>query len=284
MEKSDIMQRQKSFQNNNPTLYLVATPIGNLNDMSFRAVKILKSVDIIYAEDTRVSGKLLKHFEIVCSLKTYHDFNKEVKTNEIIKELNNGQNIAIISDAGYPLISDPGYFLIREAIKEDINVVSIPGANALLTALVVSGIPPHPFFFYGFLDHKEGKRKRELEKLLNYKETIIFYESPHRITKTIKNMYEVFGERDLVIARELTKRYEEIIRGTTKSLTEITELKGEIVLILHGKTDEIVESNLTILEEVNQLIESGLTSKDAIKQVSRNRNIPKNDVYMEYHK
>lgn len=278
------MQRQKSFQNNNQTLYLVATPIGNLDDMSFRAVKILKSVDIIYAEDTRVSGKLLKHFEISCSLRTYHDFNKEVKTNEIIKELNNGLNIAIISDAGYPLISDPGYFLIREAIKEDINVVSIPGANALLTALVVSGIPPQPFYFYGFLDNKEGKRKRELEKLINHKETLIFYESPHRIQKTVRNMYEVFGERDLVIARELTKKYEEIIRGTTKSLMEISELKGEIVLIIHGKTVEVVKSDLTILEEVNKLIESGLSSKNAIKQVSRNRNIPKNDVYMEYHK
>ncbi|MCK5762191.1 MAG: 16S rRNA (cytidine(1402)-2'-O)-methyltransferase [Candidatus Izimaplasma sp.] len=278
------MQRQKSFQNNNPTLYLVATPIGNLDDMSFRAVKILKSVDIIYAEDTRVSGKLLKHFEINCSLRTYHDFNKEVKTNEVLRELNNGQNIAIISDAGYPLISDPGYFLIREAIKQDINIVSIPGANALLAALVVSGIPPHPFFFYGFLDHKEGKRKKELENLIQYKETIIFYESPHRIQKTIRNMYEVFGERDLVIARELTKKYEEIIRGTTKSLMEISELKGEIVLVLHGQINEVIESNLTILEEVNELINLGSSSKDAIKQVAKNRNIPKNDVYMEYHK
>ena len=278
------MQRQKSFQNNNPTLYLVATPIGNLEDMSFRAIKILKSVDVIYAEDTRFSGKLLKHFEIKCPLRTYHDFNKEVKTNAIIKELNSGLDIAIISDAGYPLISDPGYFLIREAIKEDINVVSIPGANALLTALVVSGIPPHPFLFYGFLDSKSGKRKTELKKLVDYKETLIFYESPHRIQKSILNMYEVFGERDLVIARELTKRYEEIIRGTTLSLQEITELKGEIVLILHGKTDEIIETDLTILEEVNSLIESGLSSKEAIKQVAKNRNIPKNDVYMEYHK
>ena len=149
---------------------------------------------------------------------------------------------------------------------------------------MVSGIPPHPFFFYGFLDSKSGKRTTELKKLVDYKETLIFYESPHRIQKSIKNMYEVFGERDLVIARELTKRYEEIIRGTTLSLQEITELKGEIVLILHGKTDEVIESDLTILEEVNNLIESGLTSKEAIKQVAKNRNIPKNDVYMEYHK
>ena len=278
------MQRQKSFSNNNATLYLVATPIGNLDDMTFRAVKILKNVDIIYAEDTRVSGKLMKHFEINGSLRTYHDFNKEVKTSEIVKELLNGQNIAIISDAGYPLISDPGYFLIREAIKKDINVVSIPGANALLAALVVSGIPPHPFCFRGFLDHKESKRKKELESLINYKETLIFYESPHRISKTIKNMYEIFGERELVLARELTKKYEEIIRGTTKSLLEITDLKGEIVLVLSGKKDSITKSDLTILEEVNKLISFGLTSKEAIKQVAKNRNILKNDVYMEYHK
>jgi len=277
------MQRQKSFQNDFSTLYLVATPIGNLDDMSFRAVKILKSVDIIYAEDTRVSGKLLKHFEISKPLKQYHDFNKEFKTGVIIKELLDGLNIAIISDAGYPLISDPGYFLIREAIKENINVVSIPGANALLSALVVSGIPPIPFHFYGFLDNKEGKRKRELDKLSNIEETIIFYESPHRINKTIKNLHEVLGERNLVVARELTKRYEEIIRGTTSSLLELAELKGEIVIILEGKRKEVIPSDLSILEEVNQLIESGLSSKDAIKQVAKNRNIPKNEVYMEYH-
>jgi len=150
--------------------------------------------------------------------------------------------------------------------------------------LVVSGIPPHPFLFYGFLDSKSGKRKKELEKLMEVKETIIFYESPHRIHKTVTDMYEVFGERDLVIARELTKRYEEIIRGTTKSLMEIAELKGEIVLILEGKKDGAAVSDLSILEEVNKLIEQGLSSKEAIKQVSRSRNIPKNDVYMEYHK
>ncbi len=278
------MQYQKSFSNNKATLYLVATPIGNLDDMTFRAVQILKEVAIIYAEDTRVSGKLLKHFEIDCMLRTYHDFNKEVKTTAIIDELMSGKDIAIISDAGYPLISDPGYFLIREAIKNEFNVVSIPGANALLSALVVSGLPPHPFFFYGFLDHKETKRKKELESLKDLKETLIFYESPHRIKKTIKNMHEILGERDLVIARELTKKYEEIIRGTTKSLLDILDLKGEIVLVVSGKTTTIEKSDLTILEEVNNLIASGLSSKEAIKQVAKNRKILKNDVYMEYHK
>ncbi len=277
------MKRQKSFNNKQTTLYLVATPIGNLEDMTFRAINILKEVNIIYAEDTRVSIKLLRHYDITTTLKPYHDFNKEIITNDIIEELKSGKNIAIISDAGYPLISDPGYYLIREAIKEDINVVSIPGANALLSALVVSGIPPHSFFFYGFLDNKEGKRKKELEKLKDIKETLIFYESPHRFAKTILNMFEVLGERDLVIARELTKKFEEIIRGTTKSLQEIKDLKGEIVLVLEGKRNIVEPSDLTILEEVNQLIETGLSSKEAIKQVAKNRNLLKNEVYSLYH-
>ncbi|MDC0559162.1 16S rRNA (cytidine(1402)-2'-O)-methyltransferase [Candidatus Izimaplasma bacterium] len=266
------------------TLYLVATPIGNLEDMTFRAVKILKEVDIIYCEDTRVSGTLLHHYEIKKPLKTYHDFNKKMKSEDIINNLKDNKNVALISDAGYPLISDPGYYVIREVIKHDFNVVSIPGANALLSAVVTSGIPPHPFMFYGFLDAKETKRRKELERFKDHTETLIFYESPHRINKTIKSMYEVLGERDLVIARELTKKFEEIIRGTTISLQDITDIKGEMVLVIEGKRDVQEVSNLTVLEEVNQLIEEGLTSKEAIKQVAKNRNIPKNDVYMEYHK
>jgi len=277
------MIRQKSFSNDQPTLYLVATPIGNLEDMTFRAVKILKSVDIIYCEDTRVSSKLLHHFEISKPLKTYHDFNKEFKSANILTHLSNNENVALISDAGYPLISDPGYFVIREAINEGYNVVSIPGANALLTGLVVSGIAPHPFTFIGFLDHKEGKRKKQLTELINHKETLVFYESPHRIGKTVTNMYEVFGERKLVIARELTKRYEEILRGTTESLKDIVDLKGEMVIIVEGKLEEDYNPTISILEEVNSLIEEGLSSKDAIKEVSKKRGIPKNDVYQEYH-
>lgn len=277
------MIRQKSFSNDQPTLYLVATPIGNLEDMTFRAVKILKSVDIIYCEDTRVSGKLLNHFEISKPLKTYHDFNKEFKSANILTHLSNNENVALISDAGYPLISDPGYFVIREAINEGYNVVSIPGANALLTGLVVSGIAPHPFTFIGFLDHKEGKRKKQLTELINHKETLVFYESPHRIGKTVTNMYEVFGERKLVIARELTKKFEEILRGTTKSLKDIADLKGEMVVIVEGKPEEEYNPTISILEEVNILIEEGLSSKDAIKEVAKKRGIPKNDVYQEFH-
>ena len=228
------MERQKSFHNDAKTLYLVATPIGNLEDMTFRAVRILQSVDVIYCEDKRVSSKLLHHYEISKPLNSYHDFNKEIKSEELLTNLKDHKDIALISDAGYPLISDPGYYVIREAIKEGFNVVSIPGANAALSALVVSGIAPHPFMFYGFLDNKESKRKKELEALKEHTETLVFYESPHRINKTIKNIHEIMGERGLVVARELTKKFEEIIRGTTSSLLELGDIKGEIVVVVEG--------------------------------------------------
>lgn len=279
-----ISLRQKSFANDMPSLYLVATPIGNLDDMTFRAVKTLEMVDIVFCEDTRVSVKLLNHFNIKKPLKTYHDFNKEMKSDSILSYLREGKNIALISDAGYPLISDPGYYVIREVIKEAFNVISIPGANALLSALVTSGLSPHPFMFYGFLDQKETRRRKELEALKNHKETMIFYESPHRILKTVKTMYEVLGERKLVIARELTKKFEEIIRGTTKTLQDVDHIKGEMVLVVEGKSKESEVFEGTILEEVLHYEAQGLSSKDAIKQVAKNRNIPKNDVYMTYHK
>lgn len=277
------MNRQKSFHNEAKTLYLVATPIGNLEDMTFRAVNILKSVDLIYCEDKRVSSKLLRHYEISKPLNSYHDFNKEVKSEELINNLKNNMNIALISDAGYPLISDPGYYVIREAIAEGFNVVSIPGANAALSALVVSGIAPQPFMFYGFLDSKESKRRKELEELKNHKETMIFYESPHRINKTIATMYRVLGEREIVVARELTKKFEEIIRGTTKSLLDLGDIKGEIVVVVDGVKETYIESKLSILEEVDLYINEGMSSKDAIKQVAKNRKLTKNDVYQEYH-
>ena len=277
------MKRQSSFNNDSKTLYLVATPIGNLEDITFRAVNILKEVDMIYCEDKRVSSKLLNHYEISKPLKTYHDHNKVIKSEELINNLKENKNIALISDAGYPLISDPGYYVIREAIKEGFNVVSIPGANAALSALVVSGIAPHPFMFYGFLDSKESKRKKELEALKNHTETLIFYESPHRINKTIKNLYEVYGERDLVVARELTKKFEEIIRGTTKSLLDLGEIKGEIVIILEGLKDSFIESDLSLLEEIDLYMSEGMSSKDAIKKTAKNRNMPKQEVYKEYH-
>jgi len=277
------MERQSSFNNDIKTLYLIATPIGNLEDMSFRAVKTLQEVDVVYCEDKRVSAKLMNHFEISKPLKSYHDFNKVAQSEEIILDLKSGYNVALISDAGYPLISDPGYYVIREVIKQKFNVVSIPGANALLSALVVSGIAPHPFLFYGFLDNKEGKRVKELESLKDHTATLIFYESPHRIQKTIKNMLDVFGERELVVARELTKKFEEIIRGTTVTLQEMGDIKGEIVIIVEGKKESFIESDLSLLEEIDLYMSEGMSSKEAIKLVAKNRNLPKNDVYQSYH-
>jgi 16S rRNA (cytidine1402-2'-O)-methyltransferase len=279
------MNRQQSFQNNQPTLYLVATPIGHLSDITYRAVEILQEVDVIYCEDTRTSGVLLKHYNIKKPLKSYHEYNKDLAKDKILSDLENGKNVALISDAGMPLISDPGYVVVQVAIEAGYNVVSIPGVSASLTALSVSGIAPYPFLFYGFLDAKQSKRQTQLESLYDYPYTLIFYESPHRIHKTIQSLYDVLGERPLVLARELTKKYEEVIRGTTKTLIDINQVKGEMVLVVGGYQDNkesVLET--TILEDIEALITSGMTSKDAIKQVAKQRQLPKNDVYMEYHR
>jgi len=277
------MRRQKSFVNDFKTLYLVATPIGNLDDMTFRSIDTLKKVDVIFAEDKRVSIKLLNHFDIKTPLHTYHEFNKEVATKEIIEKLLSGLNVALISDAGYPVISDPGYFVVKEALKEDINIVSIPGANALLSALVVSGIAPMPFTFFGFLDSKEGKRRKQLEELKNQKETIILYESPHRINKTLNNIYEVLGNREIALARELTKKFEEIITGKVSEIKDIEDIKGEMVIVI-GPSDNLeIDLELSLIEAIEKEIENGSSEKEAIKIVAKKRKLQKNTVYMEYH-
>jgi len=277
------MKRQQSFKEENGKLYLVATPIGNLEDMTFRAVKTLQHVDLIYAEDTRVSMKLLKHYDITTHMFSYHEHNKVEKSEEIVASIKEGISIALISDAGYPIVSDPGYLVVQRAIEEDIDVVSIPGASALLHGLVVSGLRPHPFMFYGFLDAKKSKRTKELLALNSHSETMIFYESPHRIEKTLQDMLEVFGNRSVVIARELTKRYEEIIRGKLEDVVHVGPLKGEIVLLVEGAKEQELQTGLTMVEEVNMLIKNNFTVKDAIKQVAKNRNVPKNEVYQKYH-
>lgn len=277
------MKRQKSFKEKNGKLYLVATPIGNLEDMTFRAVNILQVVDLIYAEDTRVSMKLLKHYDISTHMLSYHEHNKVEKSEEIIGLINDGKSVALISDAGYPIVSDPGYLVVQKAIDEDIDIIAIPGASALLHGLVVSGLRPHPFMFYGFLDAKKSKRTKELWALKSHSETMIFYESPHRIEKTLQDMLEVFGNRNVVIARELTKRYEEIIRGRLEDVVDVGPLKGEIVLLVEGAIEVALETDLSMVEEVNMLIKNNFTVKDAIKQVAKNRNVPKNEVYQKYH-
>jgi len=280
------MNRQKSFENSNSTLYLVATPIGNLDEITFRAINILNEVDYIAAEDTRNTIKLLNHFQISTKLISHHEHNIKQSIPKLIKLLIEGKNIALVSDAGYPAISDPGYELVQEAIQHNVNVVPISGCNACLDALVVSGITPQPFLFYGFLDHTDKKKKKELEVLKKYRETIVFYESPHRIKKTLKIMIDILGNRNIALCRELTKKHEEIIRGNISEVLEIVdELKGEMVIVLEGnkEQEEIFVFETSIQEEVDHYIEKGMSTKDAIKEVAKLRNLNKNIVYKEYH-
>ncbi len=281
------MNRQKSFENKQPTLYLVATPIGNLDEMTYRAIQVLNDVDLIAAEDTRNTIKLLNHFQIHTKLFSHHEHNIKQSLPKLIQFLNEGNDLALVSDAGYPAISDPGYELVVEAIKNNINVVPISGCNACLDALVVSGIVPQPFLFYGFLDHNDKKKKKELEQLKNYKETIVFYESPHRIEKTLTIMLQILGDRNIALCRELTKKHEEIIRGhVSEVLGIIDELKGEMVIVVEGQqfidVEEIVYEQ-SIQEAVDEYIEKGMSTKDAIKEIAKQRNLNKNEVYKEYH-
>lgn len=280
------MNRQKSFQNDRPCLYLVATPIGNLEEMTYRAVRILQEVDYIGAEDTRNTVKILNHFNIQTKLISHHEHNLGQSIPKLINLMLSGNNIALVSDAGYPAISDPGYELVKAAIENDINVIPISGANACLDALVVSGISPQPFLFYGFLDHQDKKKKKELQELKNYKETIVFYESPHRISKTLKLMYEILGNRSIALCREITKKHEEILRGTITEIMEVVDnLKGEMVIVVSGN-DNVIEEAIfeqTIIEHVDEYVAKGMTVKDAIKEVAKIRNVKKNEVYATYH-
>lgn len=283
------MNRQKSFENQKPTLFVVATPIGNLNEMTYRAIQVLKDVDYIAAEDTRNTVKLLNHFDISTKLVSHHEHNLMTAIPKIVHDLKNGFNIALVSDAGYPAISDPGYELVKEVIKEGMNVVPISGANACLDALVVSGIAPQPFLFYGFLDRNDKNKKKELEKLKKYQETIVFYEAPHRIKKTLKLMYDILGNRSIALCRELTKKHEEINRGTIEEiLSVIDDMKGEMVIVVEGSHEEFQDQPLvfeqSIVEHVEEYIEKGMSTKDAIKEVAKERKLSKNIVYNEYHK
>lgn len=279
------MRIQKSNFDIVSTLYLVPTPIGNFEDMTYRSVNVLKEVDMIYCEDTRVTKVLLSHFAINTPLKNYHIFNEEVKADEILTKLSEGQNIALVSDAGLPCISDPGFLISKLAIEAGYNVVSLPGASASLTALIASGLPNDKFYFNGFLNSKQSQRIKQLKNLMNKEETIIFYEAPHRIIETLNDIYQVFGNRNIVIARELTKKFEEYIRGNIKDIIDtITELKGEIVLIVEGCkiNNELANlNNLSILDHFNFYKEKNMSDNDAMKQVAKDRGISKSVVYKE---
>lgn len=273
--------RTRSFGHDNGILYLVATPIGNLSDMTYRAVEILNSVDKIYAEDTRNSIHLLKHFNINTKLESYHEYNQDIKTDEIINELKSGLKIAIISDAGLPVISDPGYKIVKEAAKEGLAISTIPGASAGISALIASGIAPMPYTFYGFLDSKKTKRINELNDLKYVNHTLIFYEAPHRIFETLEDMLEVFGDRYCTLARELTKTYEEYIRGNISELLKIESLKGEMVLIVEGYKEKVLETS-NPYEKIEELISLGYKPNEAIKEVSKLYNLDRKELYKEY--
>ncbi len=266
-------------------LYLIPTPIGNFKDMTYRSVEILNSVDHIYCEDTRNTRILLSHYDIHKVLKSYHMFNEEKKSMEIISELEQGMDIAVVSDAGYPGISDPGYLVCKRAIDAGFEVTTIPGATASLTALVTSGIPCDKFFFYGFLAHELPQKKKELEALVDYKYTLIFYESPHRIDETLQTLLEIFGDRYIVIARELTKKHEEYIRGNISDIiSKNLELKGEMVIIVEGskKESKIVSlCALSIKEHYEYYLNQGIESKEAMKKVAKDRDLSKSDIYKE---
>ena len=274
--------RTRSFDNiNDGILYLVATPIGNLSDITYRAVEILKSVDKIYAEDTRNSIVLLKHYNITTHLESYHEFNQELKTKYIIQEIKNGLKIALISDAGLPVISDPGYKIVKEARLQGLKVSTIPGASAGISALIASGISPMPYTFYGFLDSKKTKRISELNELKYINHTIIFYEAPHRIYETLNDMLEVFGDRFVTLARELTKTFEEYISDKISNILKIDSLKGEMVLIVEGYKED---NNIDIdpISKIDELINLGYKPNEAIKEVSKILNISRNDLYKKY--
>ncbi|KRL02881.1 16S rRNA (cytidine(1402)-2'-O)-methyltransferase [Liquorilactobacillus capillatus] len=275
------------------SLYLVPTPIGNLADITLRALEILKTVDLIAAEDTRNTQKLLNHFEIKTPQISFHEHNTKERIPILINKLNNGHSIAQVSDAGMPSISDPGHELVVACIAQDIAVVPLPGANAGLTALIAAGLVPQPFTFYGFLERKQSLREAELEKLKKHVETMIFYEAPHRLKKTLQAITKVFGEkRKIVLCRELTKRYEEFLRGDLAEALEwakTEEVRGEFCLIVEGNTtleDESKEqkSNLPLEEQVNQLLSNEtMRVNDAIKLVAKENKLKKQLVYNAYH-
>ncbi|TXL63428.1 16S rRNA (cytidine(1402)-2'-O)-methyltransferase [Cerasibacillus terrae] len=288
------MNNQKSFVPvDTGTLYVVPTPIGNLEDITLRALNILKAVSLIAAEDTRNTKKLLNHFEITTPLISYHEHSKKAKEQLLIEKLLQGEEIALVSDAGMPAISDPGSKLIQEAIQEDIPIVVLPGANAALCALVGSGLPTKQFLFYGFLPRKKKEKKEELERLMANKATLLFYESPYRVKDTIKVIEGVFGgETRIALVRELTKRFEEYIRGTVEEVLawiEEHELKGECCIVLENNNDQqnngdlLWWSNLSITEHVDHYVKKGSTKKNAIKQVAIERKLPKREVYQTYH-
>ena len=267
-------------------LYVVATPIGNLEDITIRAIKILQNVDLIAAEDTRHTLKLLNHLEITKPLISYHRHNEDTKTESLIKKLKEGQDIALVSDAGTPGICDPGEIIIQKCIQEKIDVIPIPGACAMINALIASGINTKEFTFFGFLPQNKKTRKQKIEEIKNSKKTILLYEAPHKITGTLKELSEILEKRQIVLARELTKIHEEFIRGNIEEIMQKAEnLKGEMILIIEGnqENEKLNYGETLSLEQHYKLYEKqGLEKKEIIKKIAKDRGLSKNEIYQKF--
>lgn len=264
-----------------PTLYLIPVPIGNMDDITIRALDVLKKVDVLFCEDTRETGILLSYYKISKKLISNNEQNERKNIDKVLECLENGQNVGIVSDQGCPIISDPGYVIVREASNKGFNVVALPGANALLPALIASGIAPLPFSFYGFLNAKQSKRIKELENLKKIKHTLIFYEAPHRLIEVLEDMKNVFGDRYISISREISKKYEEIYRGNISQLIDKIVLKGQFVIVVSGSINDEIDEKYN--DEIKELIDNGMKSNDAIKMIAKKYNLKKDEVYKEFH-
>ena len=264
-----------------PTLYLISTPIGNLDDITYRSVKILNDV---FSEDTRVTLNLLNYLGINKKLIALHEHNEDMAKEKVLEYLKNGNNIALVTDRGTPIISDPGYKTVKYITDNNYNVVALPGPTAFVPALITSGLAPQPFLFYGFLDSKDSLKRSELERLSDEEKTIIFYEAPHRIIRTLNMMLDIFGDRNISISREISKKFETIYRGKISDVINIIPEKGEFVIIVEGVKDKIVDNNITIKDAVDNYIRTGFDVMTSIKKVAKDRNVPKNVIYKEYHK
>ena len=272
-------------EKNKGNLYIVATPIGNLEDITLRAVRILKEVDLIAAEDTRHTLKLLNHLEISKPMISYHRHNEGERTDDLIKELEAGKQIALVSDAGTPGICDPGEEIIKRCIEKNIKIIPIPGACAMVNALIASGVSTKEFSFLGFLPLNKKTRREKLEEIKNSNKTTILYEAPHKLKNTLKDLSDIVENRKMVLARELTKIHEEYIRGTVDELIEKSEnLKGEIVLIIEEskKKEENKLNDLSLEEHYNFYKAQGLSKKEIIKKIAKDRNVNKNEVYQYF--
>ena len=275
---------QKSYDNS-ASLYLIPTPIGNLDDITIRSLNTLKFVDAILCEDTRTTGILLNNYGIKKQLISCHEYNEDKIIDNVINMLKSGKNLGLVTDQGTPIISDPGFVIVKGVVEKGFNVISLPGATAFVPALTVSTIKSAPFLFYGFLNSKSSKQITELNRLKILPYTIIFYESVHRIKDTLQNMLSVFGDRDIALCRELSKIHEEICRDKISKVIDLVDnMKGEFVIIVDGNNDIIDYSNVDVVSHVSMYVEDGMSEKEAIKLVAKERNVAKSVIYSEYHR